>query len=290
MKTWPALRVRFTPSTSTDSPAIRDLVAAALDDLRPTAIQESETEWLVFFGSAGDRDLAGAALPVSAPGNLEISTVDVADEDWARRSQQDLKPVRVGRVTIAPPWGGSAGTPFDSAQGQEAGNITIVIQPSMGFGTGHHASTRLCTALLQRLDLAGKTVLDAGTGSGVLALVARALGAGSVTAVDDDPDAIESARENLELNGVTGGIDLQVADFRTLAARSADVVTANLTGGLLVRGAAVLAQAVAPGGSLIISGVMAEEEAEVLAAFAPALTLVERLAEDEWIGARLTRA
>jgi ribosomal protein L11 methyltransferase len=292
MKHWPALRLRFTFSTPAVSPMIRELVAAALDDFHPTAVQESDDEWLVFFGSATDRDLAARVLPVGAPWRLSVDAIDVPDEDWARRSQQDLAPVHVGRITIAPPWLASATMPAGAAEGARTDRapITIVIQPSMGFGTGHHASTRLCTALLQRVDLTGRTVLDAGTGSGVLALVARALGARVVTAVDDDADAIEAARANLGLNAVVEGIDLQVADFRTWTAAPADVVTANLTGGLLIRGAAPLTRAVAPDGSLIISGVMREEEAEVVAAFAPALTVVERLCEDEWVGARFTRA
>ncbi len=290
MKCWPALVVRFTPSTPAEASAVHDLVSAALDDLRPTAVQETDADWRVFFGTAADRDLAAGALPNAAPGAISVEAVDVPDEDWARRSQQDLAPVHVGRITIAPPWQAAASIAAAGVAPSGRAPVTIVIQPSMGFGTGHHASTRLCTALLQRIDLAGKTVLDVGTGSGVLALVARALGARSVTAVDDDPDAIESARENLELNGVTDGIELVAADFRALASKPADVVTANLTGGLLIRGAALLAGAVARGGSLIVSGVMQEEEADVLAAFAPALALAERQAEDEWIGARLTRA
>jgi len=277
MKNWPALSLHFTPSTATETAVVQELLAAALDDLNATAVQESDDEWLVFFATAADRARAATGLPIVAPGSVRLAPVDVPDDDWARRSQESLGPVRVGSVTIAPPW--------------EAGatRITIVIQPSMGFGTGHHASTRLCTALLQRVDLSGKTVLDVGTGSGVLALVAHALGARSVLAVDNDPDAVDAARENLVRNHANG-VTLQVADFRQLPIASADVVTANLTGGLLVRGADVLSRAVAPGGSLIVSGILRDEEADVLAAFDGALTLAERLTEDEWVGARLVRA
>ena len=132
-------------------------------------------------------------------------------------------------------------------------------------------------------------MLDVGTGSGVLALAARALGARSVLAVDDDPDAIESARENLALNGGAVGIELRVADFRSLPANRFDVVVANLTGGLLARSADALAGAVGPGGTLVISGVTLEEEAEVVRAFAPWMAVVERLAEDEWMAALLRR-
>jgi ribosomal protein L11 methyltransferase len=282
MKTWPSLTLRFTPPASDALPEIQDLAAAALDDLHPTAIQESPAEWRVFFATPADRDRAAAALPPTLAANATIESVDVPDEDWARRSQQDLTAVHVGRVTLSPPW--------VPAPAKGDGRAWIVIQPSMGFGTGHHASTRLCTALLQRLPLAGKTVFDVGTGSGVLALVAHALGARSVVAVDDDPDAIEAARENLELNGVSAGITLQVSDFRGLASAPADVVTANLTGGLLIRGAALLASAVAPGGSLIVSGVTLDEASDVLNAFAPALTLAERTSEDEWVAAWFRRA
>jgi ribosomal protein L11 methyltransferase len=284
MDTWPALRLRFTPSIATQGPTIQDLVAAALDGLRPTAIHEQDAEWLVFFGSPADRDRAAEALPAAAPDGVTVARVDVPDEDWARRSQDDLGAVHVGRITIAPPWLSEA------AGAERAGTgLTILIQPSMGFGTGHHATTRLCTALLQRIDLGDKTVLDVGTGSGVLALVARALGARRVIAIDDDAHAIESARENLQLNGASSGIDLQVGDFRQLSLLPADVVTANLTGGFLIGTADRLAEAVAPSGSLIVSGLMQEEAPDVLAALASSLVLVDRLDEDEWVGARLVR-
>jgi ribosomal protein L11 methyltransferase len=290
VRTYPALLIRFTSSTAIERSAVQELTAAALDDLAPTAIQESDDEWLVFFSTAEGRDRARQILPAAARRLVEVDARDVADEDWARRSQQDLEPVIVGRVTIAPPWRVAAGTPrVGDARPAPGEAVTIAIQPSMGFGTGHHATTRLCTALLQHVDLAGRTVLDVGTGSGVLALVARALGARRVVAVDDDPDAVESARENLALNGVAEGIDLRVADFRSLPAIAADVVTANLTGGLLIRGADLLAASVGPGGTLVISGVMLEEEDTVVAAFTPTLALAGRVTEDEWMAARFTR-
>jgi ribosomal protein L11 methyltransferase len=278
---WPALDVRLTAASASERRQLEEQLSAALDDFAPSAIQELDDRWLVFFGSSDDRDRAAEALSAAAHDRFVAEPLDVADEDWARRSQQELGAVEVGRVVIAPPWA----VPDRSAPSPD--RVTVVIQPSMGFGTGHHATTRLCTALLQRLDLSDRTVLDVGTGSGVLALTALALGARSVLAVDDDADAIESARENLALNGGAIGIELRVGDFRGLPPNRFDVVVANLTGGLLARSADVLAGAVATGGSLVISGVTLEEEAEVLRAFAPWMAVVERLTEDEWVAARL---
>jgi ribosomal protein L11 methyltransferase len=282
-RTWPALTVRFTPPPG-EAPA-QDLVLAALDDLRVTAIDELEAGWRVFFSTATDREEAVAMLRRALPGAVDVAALDVADEDWARRSQENLQAITVGRVTIAPPWAAGPGS-----ASQPDGPITVVIQPSMGFGTGHHASTRLCTALLQRVPVAGRSVIDVGTGSGVLALVAAALGARPVLALDDDPDAIESARENLALNGTPAAIELRVADFRGLRDVCADVVTANLTGALLVRGAPQLIGTVAPDGWLILSGVTLDEERSVVDAFEPALRPAARLVEDEWVGLLLTKA
>jgi ribosomal protein L11 methyltransferase len=280
-RSWPALDVRLAVASPDELLRLKDRLSATLDDFAPSAIQELDDRWLVFFGSPDDRDRAAEALSAAMHDRVAAEPMDVADEDWAQRSQQGLGAVEVGRVVIAPPWA------VPDREASAPGRITVVIQPSMGFGTGHHATTRLCLALLQRLDLSGRTVLDVGTGSGVLALTALALGARSVLAVDDDPDAIESARENSALNGGAAGLELRVGDFRGLPPNHFDLVVANLTGGLLARSADVLAGAVASGGSLVISGVTLEEEAEVLRALAPWMALVERLTEDEWTAALL---
>ena len=276
MKRWPALDLAIAVQSPETPPGWQDLLSAALDDLRPTAIQEHDASWRVFFGSAADRNRAAGELPSAAGPWLAVSPVDVDDEDWARRSQETLHPVRVGRVVMTPPWAVSP----DPAPN----TLEVVILPSMGFGTGHHASTRLCAGLLQELDLRGRRVLDVGTGSGVLALVSWRLGANPVVGVDDDEDAIRSAEDNLALNGAVGQIQLQQADFRQLSSIPADIVTANLTGALLARSAGMLSAAVRPGGSLIVSGVTLEEEPTVVEAFQPHVTLALRQEDAGWVG------
>ena len=131
--------------------------------------------------------------------------------------------------------------------------------------------------------LTGKRVLDLGTGSVVLAIAARALGAREAHGVDDDPDAIRAARENLALNPTIDHVTFDVSDLRSLAPSSADVITANLTGSLLARAAGLIASHLAPRGVLIASGVTAGERDTVVAAF-HAVALRHETADDGWVG------
>jgi ribosomal protein L11 methyltransferase len=151
----------------------------------------------------------------------------------------------------------------------------------MGFGTGHHATTRLCLAALQQIDLRGRSVIDVGTGSGVLAIAARRLGAAAVLAIDEDPDAIGAAEANVALNGESR-IALEVTDLRSSPIGQFDVVVANLTGGLLVASAARLTSFATMAGRLVLSGFMDHEEREVLGAFGTC-AVETRAKEDEWI-------
>jgi ribosomal protein L11 methyltransferase len=278
-RTWPALDLR----------PVSELLQAALVDYEASAIDEhTADDWRVFFTSAAERDRAAAALRIEFP-ELTIESVDVPDENWAARSQASLSAVRVGNIVVAPPWDVPAGpqnrtrpTDREDQTGPTTdGDLVLVIQPSMGFGTGHHATTRLCLAALQRLDLNGRSVIDVGTGSGVLAIAASLLGSNPVVGIDDDPDAIASARENLDLN--TGAkVTLAVADLRSATPTPADVVVANLTGGLLVATAPTLQRLVGAGGRLVLSGLMTTEERDVVAAFSP-WQIEHRAEEDEWV-------
>jgi ribosomal protein L11 methyltransferase len=151
----------------------------------------------------------------------------------------------------------------------------------MGFGTGHHATTRLCLVELQQIDLQGKFVLDVGTGSGLLAIAASKLGASRIVGTDDDADAIQAARENLELNDVTN-VELVVSDLMKDRLPTADVVVANLMGALLVRAADRLIEAVRPEGRLILSGILDTERGDIERAFANRGVL-HVVQEDEWL-------
>jgi ribosomal protein L11 methyltransferase len=286
------------------------LLYACLDDFEPIAIHDNESGdgWRVFFRSAASRDAASHALGTQFSGRLlALSSVDVPDDGWARRSQAQLPAVRVGRIVVTPPWASEATTEHGPQVADEgSGDLTVVIEPSMGFGTGHHETTRLCLQLLQRQPVEGCRVVDVGTGSGVLAIAAWKLGAQGVAAVDCDPDALQNALENVRRNGGDAAIRLVECDLARLmlpesrapafakatAGRPgterrrldpADVVLANLTSSVLQRYAAELAALVRPGGRLIVSGFAPDALSDVERAFGRAST--DTLSEGAWSGA-----
>jgi ribosomal protein L11 methyltransferase len=264
------------PDTTTA--AGRDRLVALLADAGLVAIHEDDvvrpSVWTVHFRDGEARDTAARAIRATAEYcDVRLEAIEIEDEDWARRTQADLGSVRIGRIVVAPPWDIPA-----------AHEIAVVIEPSRGFGTGHHQSTRLCLALLQARNLAGRHVIDVGTGSGVLAITAARLGAPYVAAIDVDPDAVDNARENAARNGVSDVVEVHVRDLSTAMLPPADVVTANLTGSLLERHAEDLARLVKRGGVLIAAGFTVDERDRVVNAFEGRFTTTESAEEDGWLG------
>ena len=270
LKAYPALDIRCDDA---------DLLLALLDDFHPTAVEDGDGSLRAFFATAADRDAARRELE----SRYRIDSLDVPDEDWARRSQENLQPITIGRLTIFP----------TNPQSLIPTPGALVILPSMGFGTGHHATTQLCLQALQTLDLTGTHLLDVGTGSGVLALAAVRLGAARAIGIDVDEDAIAAARENLPLNpDLAGRVTFEVADIASLSrfqTPMTGIVTANLTGALLVRSARLLLDAVSAGGVLVLSGLQPHERDEVVAAFAAATPIWEQAAGD-WVGLAMKKA
>ena len=267
-----------------------DLLHACLDDFEPSAIHEHETAdgLRVFFRDRRLRAAAADALAQQfADRILSLASVDVPDDGWARRAQAQLTPIRVGRVVVAPPWAPDAACGIEaSAGGASAGDVVVVIEPSMGFGTGHHATTRLCLQLLQREDLRGRQVIDVGTGSGVLAIAAWALGAAAVAAIDCDPDALDNARDNVRRNGAAGLVRVLEAELSRLDHAPAHVVLANLTSSTLQRSGRELFGLLLPGGRLLVSGFPPGDLPDVERAFGSRAQA--NLAEQDWAAAVFT--
>jgi ribosomal protein L11 methyltransferase len=189
----------------------------------------------------------------AAQEELGGAVAEVPDEDWGEGWKKDFKPLDVGRVRVRPSW-------IDEPT--PAGKVEVVLDPGMAFGTGSHATTSLCLAALSDVLGArpGATVLDVGTGSGLLAIAARKLGARRVAANDNDPVAVDVARENAERNAVA--LELTVAPVEAIAG-TFDVVVANILANVLVDLAPSLCAKVAPGGVLLLSGILGPQEDEV---------------------------
>lgn len=222
-------------------------------------------------------DLASRYPGLSIP-KPSVSTV--RSEDWSTSWKANFKALRVGRrLLIVPSWEEARPRPDD---------IVLHLDPGMAFGTGGHETTRLCLEVLEGIMdgmpiLLSPSVLDLGTGSGILAMAAVQLGAGRVRAVDIDPQAVEVARENLAANGLAEQVKLDTTPLEALSG-SFDIILANILAEELVRLAPHLTERLATGGTLVLSGILAEKEPLVRAGFASCpLEYRETRAEGEWV-------
>lgn len=207
-----------------------------------------------------------------------VSTV--RSEDWSTSWKANFKPLHVGRrLLVVPTW--------EEIPAAHDG-IVLRLDPGMAFGTGGHETTRLCLELLESImdrmqSPSGSSVLDLGTGSGILAMAAARLGAGRVCAVDIDPQAVEVARENLAINGLADRVECDTTPLERLDGLF-DVILANILAEELVRLAPRLIERLAPAGQLVLSGILAEKEAFVRDGFAnKGLEYRETLLDCEWV-------
>lgn len=210
----------------------------------------------------------------------------VREEDWAHAWKKFYKPMRIGaHVVLKPSWEEFVPNP---------GDIVVELDPGMAFGTGLHPTTRLCVAALERTVKPGDVVLDLGTGSGVLAIVAAKLGASRIVATDIDPIAVAVAAENVARNGLAtlpdGPLDIRLGSVPADLTATVDVLVANILAEVLDGlfdsryDNVPLAEPVAPGGVLVLSGIIADKAGLVLAALTRhGLTLVDRLDEGDWV-------
>jgi ribosomal protein L11 methyltransferase len=210
-----------------------------------------------------------------------IKSLTIADQDWLAEWKKGYEPVVVGqRLLICPSW------KRDQARG--ADRVVIEIDPGMAFGTGTHETTRGCLEMLEKYwppRSESCSLLDVGTGTGILAIAAIKLHPGSrVVGFDVDPEAVVVAEENASVNDVADDLELEVNKLSSFHDHNFDVVLANLTADVIAQLAADFAQVVKPEGVLIVSGILREQADDALSALTERkFALIESKPDGEWV-------
>ncbi|MBA5688134.1 50S ribosomal protein L11 methyltransferase [Rugamonas apoptosis] len=228
-----------------------------------------------------EQDADQAAIVAAAAGQIKLAAVPkftlrkVEEQDWVRLTQSQFAPIHIGKnIWVVPSW----------HEAPDPDALILELDPGLAFGTGSHPTTRLCMEWLEAHPAPGKTVLDYGCGSGILAMVAKKLGAQQVAGVDIDPQAIESARDNSVRNQCEVEYFLPDTFAQSAYANQRfDAVVANILSSPLKLMAPMLSGRVAEGGTLTLSGVLARQAEEVAAAYAPFIKLGVWAEQDGWV-------
>ncbi|MCA1179964.1 MULTISPECIES: 50S ribosomal protein L11 methyltransferase [unclassified Pantoea] len=204
--------------------------------------------------------------------NFHHKIEQIEDKDWEREWMDNFHPMRFGeRLWICPSW---RDVPDPNA-------VNVMLDPGLAFGTGTHPTTSLCLTWLDGLDLQGKTVIDFGCGSGILAIAALKLGAAQAIGIDIDPQAIQASRDNAERNGVSDRLSLYLPHQQPENLQ-ADVVVANILAGPLRELAPLISVLPKAGGHLGLSGVLASQAEGVCEAYIERFTLDPVAEKEEW--------
>jgi ribosomal protein L11 methyltransferase len=220
--------------------------------------------------------------PGASPGR-DIRVEELPDQDWNRQWAQSVRPIRVGRrIVVRPSWEPIA---------LQAQDIEIVLDPKQAFGTGHHATTQLLLEWLEDLIHGGEFVLDVGAGSGILAMVALRLGAASALGVECDPVAVDCARDYATENGLGDHLEFRCGTLDEVDRQGAlrpDLVLANLDRQTLLLLCDALARYASHGARLLLSGILLDQEQEIVEAFSKVgAMLSQRHEQDGWVALEL---
>ena len=235
--------------------------------------ESKKNEFETFLAKLADEN------PGSAPPSC--SCTEIIEEDWNKNWKAFYKPLRLtDSITVKPTW-----EPYNA----ESHEIVIEIDPGMAFGTGLHDSTQLALQLIERsfverTSATPQKILDVGTGTGILGMACALLGAKNVLAIDNDPDAIAAARENVEHNNLSHAMTVESTDLYNIEEGPFDLIAANITQDVLTSMASQLISLLAQQGHLVLAGILKGEQADTISRLfcGKGLTLLESPCRKEW--------
>ena len=224
-----------------------------------------------------DERLAAAGL------SARSECLGINEEDWAENWKKYYKPVKIGRVTVVPAW---------EKYEQSEGEVIVRMDPGMAFGTGTHETTRLVLRMIEELLPVGARVLDVGTGSGILSICASKLGASHCSAYDIDPVAVKVARENVRDGGIDN-VTVDVSDLLSgvdLSGGRYSFAVANIVADIILRMLPDIGGYLTDTATLVLSGIIADREADVVAAAEEnGYTVYKKMQENDWVALALKR-
>ena len=239
--------------------AVKDMMIAELADLGFDGFEETETGLFSYIDSAKfDMEVTAGLADLAAQHGATYSSKAIDKQNWNALWESNFEPVLVDdfvgvRANFHEPFNGQV-------------EHDIIITPKMSFGTGHHGTTYSVMQLMRGIDFKGQSVFDFGTGTGLLAILAHKLGAGYVLGVDNDDWCIENASENIEVN-YTQSIEIEKVNDANLN-KKFNIIIANINKNIILDNLAFLAKATVPGGVVLLSGLLVEDEPEIEAACA----------------------
>ena len=273
---YPFVRVDVDADLSDEvSAELFELGALGVEERDATTLQKGVEGKITLVASFPDHDAAQEAIAALDP-SYNPALEEIIGDAWRDAWKEHFHPFPLTpRITVRPPW-----EPYTAQRPDEH---VLELEPGRAFGTGLHATTSLVARALDREQgrLQGARVLDVGTGSGILALVALVLGASFVVATDNDPDVIDVVRENAARNQLSERVDASTRDLPELG-ETFPLVLANIEARVLIPMAPALSSRVLPGGLLILSGILAGQEPDILAAY-PDLQQVRIDREGDWV-------
>ena len=266
------------------SVTLQDAADEALLELEPGEhpVWQSVQLTAIFPADSDSGQLRIAVREALGDPGIDISIEPLEDKDWSETWRADFHAMRFGsRLWVCPA--------HESQPDPDA--VVVDMDPGLAFGTGTHATTAMCLEWLDGHPPEGLRVIDYGCGSGILAIAACKLGAGDVTGIDIDPQAIQATRENARRNGVQGVLLAGLPDdFET---HEADLLLANILASPLIELAATLNGLVRPGGRIVMTGILAEQAEDVMSAYQEWIVFDEPVRREEWtllVGRKVTEA